>query len=134
VSKENVELVREAFQRGLDGADQDAFEAALDPEIEWLPVAIDPEYRIHRGVTDVRAWVLAWGETFPDLHWETERVLDAGGERVVVVGRLLGRGGASGLDVASESYAMVVTVRDGKIVHVHEQATDEALKAVGLEE
>lgn len=67
-------------------------------------------------------------------NWEELRNVAEDGERVVVVGRLLGRGGASGLDVASESDAMVVTVRDGKIVHVHEQTTAEALKAVGRDE
>jgi ketosteroid isomerase-like protein len=53
---------------------------------------------------------------------------------VVAIGSLRGRGGASGLDVDTPTYGIVVTVREGKIVRLHEQTTEEALMAAGIAE
>src|ERR1700694_5870479 len=111
MSQENVEIVRAALDGGLAGGDPHVLMSALDPAVEWIPVENDPEYRVHHGLEDVRAWLLAWAETFPDMRWESERILDAGGDVVVVIGSLRGRGGASGLDVATPSYGIVVTVQ-----------------------
>jgi ketosteroid isomerase-like protein len=134
VSQENVEIVRAALDGSLVSGNPDVLMSALDPEVEWIPVATDPEYTVHRGLEDVRTWLLAWAEAFPDMRWESERILDAGGEVVVVIGSLRGRGGASGLDVGTPTYGIVVTVRAGKIVRLHEQTTEEALKAIPLTE
>lgn len=134
MSEENVEIVRAALAGNLVSGDPDVLMSALDPAVEWIPVEADPEYTVHRGLEDVRAWLLTWAETFPDMRWETERILDAGGDVVVVIGSLRGRGGASGLDVDTPTYGIVVTVREGKIVRLHEQSTEEALIAAGMAE
>jgi ketosteroid isomerase-like protein len=126
--------VRAALAGNLVSGDPDVLMSVLDPAVEWIPVEADPEYTVHRGLEDVGAWLLTWAETFPDMRWETERILDAGGDVVVVIGSLRGRGGASGLDVDTPTYGIVVTVREGKIVRLHEQTTEEALKAAGLAE
>ena len=51
--------------------------ASLHPDIEWVPVQSDPEYSVHRGHDDVRAWLTSWVESFPDLRWALDRVRDA---------------------------------------------------------
>ena len=114
--------------------DSEAFMAALDPAIEWTPVREDPDYRVHRGLEDVATWLAEWAEVFPDMRWEVERILDAGDDLVVALVRALGRGDATGADVGSRAYAVVFTVRSGKIVRIDESGNEAALRAVGLEE
>ena len=133
MSQENVEIVRAALDASSRG-DAEAFIAALDPAIEWTPVKQDPEYRVHRGLGDVAAWLADWSEVFPDMRWETERVLDAGGDLVVATVRALGRGDATGLEVGTEPYAVIFAVRDGRIVRIDESQAETVLKEMGLEE
>jgi ketosteroid isomerase-like protein len=70
MSQENVEIVRQGLEHfrknGLD-----SLMASLHPDIEWVPVQSDPEYSVHHGHDDVRAWLTSWTESFPDLRWET---------------------------------------------------------------
>ena len=71
---------------GLEGRPEtglDSLMAILHPDIEWVPVQSDPEYSVHRGHDDVRAWLTSWAESFPDLRWELDRILDAGSDLVV---------------------------------------------------
>jgi ketosteroid isomerase-like protein len=133
VSQENVEIVREALDASVRG-DSDAFMGVLDPDIEWTPVKDDPDYRVHRGLEDVGAWLAEWFEVFPDMRWEAEEILDAGNEMVVALVRMLGRGDATAAEVGTQVYGVVFTVRSGKIVRVEEADTETAFKIVGIKE
>jgi ketosteroid isomerase-like protein len=133
VSQENVEVARAVLDASSLG-DAEAFMAALDPAIEWTPATEDPDFRVHRGLEDVAAWLAEWAEVFPDMRWEAERVLDAGGDTVVALVRARGRGDSTGADVGSQAYPVVFAVRSGKIVRIDESGPEAALKAVGLEE
>ena len=133
MSQENVEVVR-AFLDASSLGDTESLMAALDPAIEWTPVIEDPDYRVHRGLEDVAAWLAEWAEIFPDMRWEAERILDAGDDLVVALVRALGRGHSTGADVGSQAYPVVFTVRSGKIVRIDESDARAALKVVGLEE
>jgi ketosteroid isomerase-like protein len=133
LSEENVALVRAALDASARG-DAAAFMAALDADIEWTPVSEDPEYRVHRGIAEVTSWLAGWSTIFPDMHWEAERFLDAGGDTVVALVRFRGRGGATGAHVGTQAYGVVFTVRGGKIVRILEAETGTALKAAGLQE
>ena len=95
MSQENVEIVHAALDAASRG-DAEAFMAALDPAIEWTPVKDDPDYRVHRGLDDVAAWLAEWSEVFPDMRWKAERIVDAGNETVVALVHALGRGDATG--------------------------------------
>ena len=132
MSEENVEVVRRFCKRD-DRTSLDSVMAILDPEIEWVPVQSDPEYSVHRGHDDVRAWLTAWSESFPDLRWELDRILDTGSDLIVAFVRLAGRSDATGIDLESPSYAVVFTLRGEKIVRIHEYLdSQEALEAAGL--
>jgi ketosteroid isomerase-like protein len=133
MSQQNVETVRALLDPSTLG-DAQAFMAALDPAIEWTPVTEDPDFRVHRGLEDVGAWLAEWAEVFPDMRWEAERILDAGGDDVVALVRARGRGDSTGADVGSQVYPVVFAVRSGKIVRIDESGPEAALKAVGLEE
>jgi ketosteroid isomerase-like protein len=94
MSEENVEVVRRFCERD-DQTSLDSLMASLHPDIEWVPVQSDPEYSVHRGHDDVRAWLTSWAESFPDLRWELDRIVDAGSDLVVAFVRLAGRADAT---------------------------------------
>ena len=106
MSQENVEIVR-AFLDASSLGDLETFMGALDPAIEWTPVKEDPDFRVHRGLEDVAAWLAEWAEVFPDMRWEAARILDAGDGAVVAIVRALGRGDSTGADVGSPAYPVV---------------------------
>lgn len=133
MSQENVQLVR-AFLDASSLGEPEVFMAALDPAVEWTPVEEDPDFRVHRDLVDVAAWLAEWAAVFPDMRWEAERILDAGDDVVVALVRALGRGDATGADVETPTYAVVFTVKSGKIVRIDESQADPTLKALGLEE
>jgi ketosteroid isomerase-like protein len=127
MSRETVDVV-EGF---LAGADWDTAVARLHPDIEWVPLKSDPGYAVHRGHDDVRAWLTEWQLAFPDMRFRTERIYEPDDETVVVIGRLTGRGEASGIAVESGVYGIVFTVRSGKITRAVETARETALEAAG---
>jgi len=134
MSEENVEIVRRfCAASGLTSLESQM--ARLHPDIEWVPVQSDPEYSVHSGHDDVRAWLTSWAEAFPDLRWELDRILDAGNDLVVAFVRLAGRSDATGMDLETPSYAVVFTLRGEKITRIHEYVdSQEALEAAGLSE
>jgi ketosteroid isomerase-like protein len=72
----------------------------------------------------------AWQE----WRQEVEEVLDAGDAGVVVLVRLKARGRGSDVPV-DQPWAMVIRLRDGRLISTHTFLDrDAALKAVGLEE
>jgi ketosteroid isomerase-like protein len=131
VSDENVEIVRSAFE-ALVAEDVATFLAALDPEVEWKQVE---EPRPRHGHTGVGEAIAQWLEMWEDPRFEAEEYID-GGEHVILLMRLTGRGRGSGAGVEMSSYHLF-TVRDGKIVRMHELGPGkraEALAAAGLPE
>ena len=77
--------------------------------------------------TDLEAVWVGW-------HPEDSRFVDAGGERVVWLYRIVGQGKGSGVPV-SQPFAIVWTLRDRLIWRMQGyQEQHQALKAVGLEE
>jgi ketosteroid isomerase-like protein len=131
VSEENVELVRRLYaelasERPTQEFEQrltdDALSRFLDPEIEWVPVshsllAVDS----YRGFDGVRRF---WGEFLST--WETYRVellsIHDAGDQVAVVVRIVGR--THELEV-EETRSSLLTVRDGRVVHVQSFADPE---------
>ena len=134
MSQENVELVRRAFQafaeRGFD-----AMAEFWDPDIDWRAAegAIDDVGEMH-GQVAVRRYMEDWIDTFDDYGVVVEQLRDVGDDRVLSIQRVKGRAKLSGAETVLR-YAVVSTVRDGKIVRAREYlSVEEALKAVGLEE
>jgi len=136
MSQENLEVVRralEAWQRG----DLDTWLSAYDPAIEWHPAlerivgGIENSYR---GVDGVRtAWSMYRAE-LEDFHYEAQEVRDVDKPRRAPGPHALAAGAASGIEMDSP-VGMVVTLRDGKVVHsIDYLSHEEALEAVGLRE
>jgi ketosteroid isomerase-like protein len=133
MSRENVELVRRVYEAHERG---DFAFAAYDREIEWHvtrlagpELGFDSLYVGHDGVRRFwKDWLSAWETT----SFEYEEFIDAGEQVIVVLSQRM-RGRTSGIDLESDSYAQVWTVRAGKLVRTEFFPTRaEALEAVGV--
>lgn len=134
MSEEDVKLVRRAIAASTsEPRDVETLRAILDPE-HVLITDWGVEKGRHLGVEGYLAAIGDMEAAWESLTQEVERVLDAGERGVVVLMRLKARGRESGAAVENP-WAMVVVLRDGRIVTSRAfLQQDEALKAVGLQE
>jgi uncharacterized protein len=133
MSRENVEVVREmwaAYARG----DFQASLAVYTEDTVWDDTRYRPDGAVHLGRDALIEVVRTWRGTWEHYASEAEEVLDAGGDRVAVILRETGQGKGGGVEMTNR-WGLVVTVRDGKIVHTMVyRRPEEALEAVGLRE
>jgi ketosteroid isomerase-like protein len=132
MSQENEQRLRAAYESAarVHGPD---FEF-LDPEVEWHTRADLPDSATYRGHDGVAKLFAEWWESFDDLRFDPEELIDAGDDVVIAVLQLSGRIRGSGEEVKMPE-THVWTMRDGKGVDCREYPTKaEALKAVGLDE
>ena len=132
MSEENVEVVRRALEAyARAGLDALAEHWTDDVDHRAVEGALDDRGPMH-GKDALRAYVQDWLDTFDDLSTETIELVDAGEDKVIAVLRVSGRAKLSGVET-DLTYAVVCTIRDGKIADGREYATrDEALEAAGL--
>ena len=143
MSRDSLELVRHLYELGGPfalplGADDEAklldrlFEEFYDEHVETTMPADYPEgeqvYVGRRGMSELIALLR---DSWTEWRFEAERFIDAG-DRVVVLIRVVARGGASGLPSERET-AHVWSVRDGRLasIQIFRDRAD-ALAAVGL--
>ncbi len=132
MSQENVEILRDAvvaFNRGDLDTWLDEYWA---DDIDYRAVErIDDPGPIH-GKDGMRVYLQDWIDTFDEFKVEPMELIDAGEEQVVAVFRNSGRAKLSGIET-DLTFAVVYTVRDGKIARAREYWTkDKALEAAGL--
>ena len=134
MSQENVEVVRRMLQAFADGG-LNAMAEFWDPDIDWRAAegALDDVGAMH-GPIAVRRYVQDWIDTFDDFSVVVEGLRDVGDDRVLAIQRISGRAKLSGTETDLR-YAVVYTVRDGKVVRGREYlSVDQALEAVGVRE
>jgi ketosteroid isomerase-like protein len=132
MSQENAEIVRRLWQAYAHGGLDSAMEF-FDENINWRAVegAVDDVGQI-QGLEAMRRYLGDWLETFDDLTSVPTEVLDLGDDRVLAVLLVKGRARLSGIET-DLSYAVVYTLREGKIVQGREYVDRQAaLEAVGL--
>jgi ketosteroid isomerase-like protein len=134
MSQENVEIVRsalDAFARG--GLDAAAEYWTDDIDHRSIPGAVDDRGPMH-GKDAVRAYYQDWLDTFDEFWTEPVELIDVGEDQVVSVLRMGGLAKQSGIET-NLTYAVLTTIRDGKIARGREYATrEDALEAAGLSE
>jgi ketosteroid isomerase-like protein len=131
MSQENVELVRRMWEAFLENDLQSAL-SSYDPDVEWDGTNL-PDGKVGRGLDAIMDHITRWSAMWESWNVEVERVIDAGGDHVVVLIRETGRS-TSGLDM-DERHAELYRIRDGRIVRRQGFSDpNEALKAVGLAE
>ena len=121
MSQENVEIVRRAYE-AFNRHDFDAASEALDPDVEWHQITQFPDRAVYRGREDMRNrfWNQQLVEQFGDVRIEVEEFVDAG-DHVVMIGHVVGHGGASGLEFRLR-VVNVLEMRDGKCIHAYDVA------------
>ena len=141
MSRENVEIARRvsevfvaAVQHGDPGAVFDT--DALADDAEWVTFGFpaSEEWHVVRGREEFVEWFGTWTEDFQDWSMRIERVVDAGGDRVVVLTHQSATGKASGVPVELDS-GTVWELKDGRMIRgIVYGSHAEALEAAGLSE
>ena len=141
MSQENVELARATLNafaeldEGLVGRERVEEFIAQDVKATFSGFeAFLGKQTTLRGGDEFLEFRAAWMEPYDEFSYEPVRIIDAGGNRVVVT--LHQRGKPHGSDSWVEmDYGMVYTVEEGLITRADFYATPEqALEAAGLSE
>ena len=117
MSRENVEIVREAWDAWRRGDSAALFEF-YDPDIEWdMSHSNIPDMGVFSGHDGIRAFFREWGAFFAEYWAEAHEFIDAG-ESVIVRVHQGGRGRVSTVDVEMPAYWQLYRLRDGRAVRV----------------
>ena len=114
--------------------DWEALAEVWHPDIEYETPDSGPDAGIYRGLVEITRMFDSWRKTFPDFRVELGEVIEVG-DQVVVVERQAGRGvgGSAAETWLEQSFARLITFKDGRIWRAKEYRTlDEALEAAGL--
>jgi ketosteroid isomerase-like protein len=132
MSQENVEIVRQSLD-AYGRRDIEALRALNHPDLEldWS-ASRGSLAGVYRGFEDALRFYTEYYEAFQETVIEPYRFIDAG--EAVVVPNIAHQRGRDGIEVSARS-ALVFTVHHRKFIRLClYQETEQALKAVGLEE
>jgi len=131
MSQENVarfhRIYEEWYARRKLGLD------VLAEDVEWVNPhdAVEPGIRV--GADSFNEAIKSVFDAWEEVRFETERVID-GGDEVVALGEVRGRGRAAGIEVA-RPHGQIWTFRDGGVVRMRWfHSHSETLEAAGLRE
>ena len=133
MSQENVEVVRRVMQLYAD-QDIDGVLADMDPDValDWSNSSA-PDRGVYRGHAAVRAFLESRDEALGERRVDLAKTIAGAPDTVVYTAQMRQRGRASGVEVTTH-IDLVLKLREGKIIHLTVyQTSEEALKAVGLE-
>jgi ketosteroid isomerase-like protein len=135
MSQENVEIAARWYEVATSKAEllagMSRTMALCHPEVEWTAPEDGTTYQGREGV---RQRLEEWLESFDDYRYEVQRIVDCGGNEVLVVATEVGRGATSGAEVRSTHFELL-TIRNGMIVRIREFYDERtALEAAGLRE
>ena len=135
MSQENVEIAARWYDVATSKAELlTAMTRTMEfchPEVEW---SAPEDGTTYRGRDGVRQRLEEWLESFGEYRYEVQRILDCGGDDVLVVGCEVGTGATSGAEVRAVDYELL-TIRNGLIVRIREFYDEgNALEAAGLHE
>jgi ketosteroid isomerase-like protein len=131
VSSENLDLVRSIY---ADWERGDYFRRVdwAHPEIEFL-ITGGPDDAAWTGLAGMARGFRAWLDAWEDFRGEVDEFRTLDDERVLVFGRISGRGKTSGVEVEME-FVNVLDIRGGKVVRLCLYGDRErALADLGLE-
>ena len=104
--------------------------ALCHPEVEW---SAPEDGTIYRGREESAA-ARGMAAKLADYRYDVQRIIDCGGDEVLVEASEAARGVISGAEVRSTNYELL-TIRDGMIVRIREFYDEgDALEAAGLRE
>jgi ketosteroid isomerase-like protein len=133
MSQEDVEIVRGVIDAWNRTQPEDAIRY-LEPDVvlDATQRRINP--KTYNGVEGMRAMLADRDEVWEEFRLEPDEFVDAG-EWIVVIGRWVGKGKGSGIEV-QQPVAHAFRLQDGRIVRAELSYADRraALEAVGLRE
>ena len=133
MARDALSVVRDHLQALADGG-LDAMQEYWDVDIDWRAIegAPDDVGPIH-GKARMRRYLQEWVDMFEGITLVAEELVDLGNGRVLALQRAAGRAKLSGAETEIR-FAVVYTVRDGKIVRGREYLDRaQALDAVSRE-
>ena len=133
MSRENVALVHRAGA-AFNSHDVEALAAMSDDDLEFVSAlaAVETGGVAYRGPEAWEAYFARMDEMWDGWRIEDLEVIDAGGDRVAAVFRLVGKGRASGVPV-DQRIGLAYRMREGKLWRMRSYLDPEqALEAVGL--
>jgi len=139
MSRENVEIVRqviEAFQAGVKRGDPGAaFDSgAVADDSEWITRNPFEGRTVWRGREEFVEFFRTFTDEFEDWSGRVERLIDAGGNRVVALVHQSATGKGSGAPVEWHQ-GLVCELRDGCVIRTWSYTNPaEALEAAELRE
>ena len=114
MSEENLEIVREVYEAAARRDTATIF-TLYDPEVELDASALGVDGRggdIFRGHEGLRSLFGEWHESWGEIEYDYEELIDAG-DRVISVVTRHARGRASGVEV-EQPFALLWTIREGR--------------------
>jgi ketosteroid isomerase-like protein len=134
VSQENVEVVGRVLHC-WSIQDIEGMLRYVHPQVEIdYADSNAPDASVYHGHAECRAFVRSRFEDFEERSFDAAELIDAPPDAVIAIGRMRGRGRASGVAVEADSVTLW-SLRDGQVSRIKlYQSRREALKAVGLEE
>jgi ketosteroid isomerase-like protein len=137
MSRENVELVRrafEAFQRTYMEGTRDLYEL-LDPDVDWIPFMAILEGTTYHGHEGIRQWIDDVKRDWAAFEARPEQFRDVGNDQVLVLGAWRARGRRGDVVLDLPQAAWLVQVSEGKVLRMQTfTERKKALKAAGLSE
>jgi ketosteroid isomerase-like protein len=134
MSRENVNLVREAFEAFNRGDLDEALEGT-HPDIEWRTLDAFPDAGTHRGHEEVREFWRTWRDTSRGFRLHMEECLAVRENHVLATFRVSGEGAESGVGVESPAVFQLGEIREGHVTWVEMFSSEsDALDAAGLSE
>ena len=135
MSQENVEIAARWYEPAASKAELLAAMpktmARCHPEVEWT---VQEDGTTYRGREGVRRRLEDWLESFDEYRYDVRRIIDCGGDRVLVEAVEIARGAVSGAKVHSTHFELL-TIRDELIVSIEEFYVEaDAVEAAGLSE
>jgi len=128
VSQQNVDLVRQSFERFVETGEPVWELMHEDVEIRDHDIMDGSEYRGHAGFGQ---WLADWGAAWSSFEMEPQEYID-GGDCVIVVVHMRATGARSGIEVDRQD-AAVNWLRDGKVARIdYFNNRDQALAAAGI--
>jgi ketosteroid isomerase-like protein len=131
MSPDNVQVVRELFDRVFVRRDFDAALLLLDGEVilDWSD-SRSPYSTVFRGHAEIRTMWEEWSEVWEEWTPRITDAIEVDPETVLLETHVQARGRGSGVPVVARG-ATIWRLRDGKVVHGKLfQSKDEALDAL----
>jgi uncharacterized protein len=118
MSEESLDVVRQVYEAAARRDTATIF-TLYDPEVELDASALSVEGRggdVFRGHEGLRSLFGEWHESWGEIVYDYEELIDAGNQVISVVTRHA-QGRASGAEV-ERPFALLWTIREGKVIRV----------------